>query len=189
LRSANYNSELNSALSFLTKLEFDKALPLLYKLLDKNPNDLTLINRIYSLESKRKNNTGLIKICHYIFECKSNQPEFHSLLIAAAREYLSRTKLSLVDNFSELEKMCNLVFHFSQTSFDKISQELIDFLKKNHSEDTRTPQILLHVAEHLYNNRQYLKARKELNDLMIYYTEASTQISAEKLAKKIDRLT
>lgn len=189
MRSANYNSELSSALSFLTKLEFDKALSLLYKLLDKNPHDMSLIERIYSLESKRKNSSGLVKICHYIFECKSNLPEFHSLLIKAAKEYLSKTSLSLLDNFSEIEKLCNLLFHFSHTSFDNISEELIDYLKTNYSEDSRTPQTLLLVADNLYNNRQYLKARKELNDLMIYYTEASTQMSAEKLANKIDRLT
>ena len=179
------NNKKNDAIVQLKKLDFAKALTLFYQALTEQPNDLSLIDQIYVLESRKKSNDGYSRIIAHIFSCENKSEKYHSTIIKAYKDSKLR------DNFNPLQSLdaiqtFNLLFHLGQTGYQQDIEKLLILVKSKLSEHTQTPLALLILSEQLINKGLYLKARKELEFLMIYYTEADTQIAAEKLIKRVN---
>jgi hypothetical protein len=81
LAKLDYQNTLDKALSLLRALEIDEALDLFYRLLQQNPFDFAIIDRIYPLELKKKSSEGFNKICQHVFSLESKSQEFHQLII------------------------------------------------------------------------------------------------------------
>jgi len=180
--------KLNEALSQLKKLELDKALGLFYQLLDERPNDLQLIKQIYSLESRKKTSCGFNQIARHIFTLSDKSDTFHPFIIKTFLEYKEKNHELLVASLTE-QQIFNLFYHLGQTGFSTDIEILLGQIKGKFADNIETPEALFTFCEQLTVKKQYLRAITELEYLMIYYTEANTQIPAEKLIKTIRAVT
>ncbi|MET1256034.1 hypothetical protein [Aliikangiella maris] len=202
-RSLNYTETLDKALYWLRELEIDKALDLLYSLLEQNPRKFELIQQIYQIETKRPQQPGFLKICEYLFAFRSNQRHIHQLIIQAYRQ-LKQLKLS-TEQFSQAT-IFNLFFHLHQSTMLDDAGQLAEQIKTqfpqpentNHVESNNiflhpvdnttpsTPQALLWYCESLIQHKQYLLAQKELKYLITYYAETSEARNAVGQLKQVD---
>lgn len=181
----DYQNTLDKALSRLRSLDINEALDLLYQLLEQHPLDIAIIGRIYPLEQKRKTTDGFNRICQHIFSQQSKSQEFHQLIIATWVDF--KTKLeSPFDpkHFSE-QQVFNLFFHLGQTGYFKETEAFKNHIAEQLADHQQTPQALYFYSEQLVDKKKLLLAIKELEFLIIYYTEASTTIPAEKLLKQL----
>jgi len=185
LLDINYQNTLDKALSQLRALDINKALNLFYQLLKQHPLDISIINRIYPIEQKRKSSNGFNKICQHIFAQDSKSQEFHQLIIDTWVEFKNKTG-SLVEpkNFTD-KQVFNLFFHLGQTGYIKETEAFKDHIAEQLAEHQQTPQALYFYSEQLVDKKKLLLAIKELEFLIIYYTEAATTIPAEKLLKQL----
>lgn len=176
---------MDKALSQLRALEIDKALVLFYQLLEKHPQDLNLISRIYPIERKKKSKLGFRKISEHIFSISSMSKDFHQLIIQTYIDFKTEFGSIINPNEFSAEQAFNLFHHISQTSYSKDIELFLSHIKTQLSEHSRTPESLYFYCEQLAQKKQFIRARQELKFLMVYYTEATTQQAAEKLFKKI----
>ncbi len=185
----DYQNTLDKALSQLRALEIDEALRLLYMLLKENPEDFSLIARIYAIEAKKKNPLGFDKICRHIFSIESMSAKFHQLLISSWTDFKAKFGTSIDPAQYSKQQVFNLFYHLGQTGFKKDSDTFKDYIKRHLAEHRQTPSALFYYCEQLVEKKNLIEAKHELEYLMIYYTEATTTIPAQNLVKKIrDRI-
>lgn len=185
MESLDYQNTLDKALSQLRALDIGEALKLLYRLLKQHPLDISIISRIYPLEQKRKSADGFNKICQHIFSQESKSQDFHQLMVATWVDFKSKFESSFeLKQFSK-QQIFNLFFHLGQTSYVKETEAFKDYIASHLAEHQQTPQALYFYSEQLVDKKKLLLAIKELEFLIIYYTEAATTIPAEKLLKHL----
>jgi len=182
---SNYQNKMDKALSQLRSLEIDKALILFYQLLETEPCDIQLIERIYPLELRKKSADGFVRLSNHIFSQDSMSDEFHHLFAQTYSDLKTKTGKELKPSDMTRVQIYNLFYHFGQTHNNKASSLFAAHIKKGFSEDPHTPIALMQYCEQLIDKKEMLKAKKELEFLMIYYAEASTQQAAEKLIKRV----
>ena len=180
-----YNEKLSEALTQLKQFDIVKALGLFYEILQQFPTDLEIINQIYRLELRKNNPQDFKKIALHIFTHCQKSSSFHSLVIESYLEFKKNTVKEFENNLTSVQVL-NLFFHLGQTGYQQDLLLLLTILKEKHSEDSKTPTALLTYCEQLIQKKQFKLARSELNFLMVYYTEAKTQIPAEKLLSYIN---
>ncbi|WP_444998094.1 tetratricopeptide repeat protein [Aliikangiella sp. IMCC44359] len=179
----DYTETLDKALYWLRELELDKALNLLYKLLEEHPTDLDLIQRIYPIEVKRPNHPGYQKICSHIFSIQSNTSDFHQLFIKTYVEFTQLTNEKLV--FSKQQQF-NLLNHLSQSHLLEDAEIFLEQIKKDYPEDQDTAQALFFYCESLINKKKFIQARKELKYLVTFYTETVSARNALARLKYVE---
>lgn len=181
---SNYTQQYDKALSSLKKLDIDKALSIFYLLLKDHPSDYALIRQIYQLELAKPDDAGLEKIANHIFSQPDKSRDFHAIIINIYKELRQR----FGSNFSsslDYQQALNLFYHLGQTTFREDAEALLQRLKTENPEHPALASALFIYCEQLISRKMFLKAKLELEFLMIYYTEARTQIAAEKLYKKV----
>lgn len=183
--SLNYQNTLEQALIKLRQLDINKALKLFNQLLNERPQDLDLIARIYHLENRRKNTEDFKNLCHHIFSIDSKSSHFHQLIISTLNDYKQKFERPLEPNQLTHQQIFNLFYHLGITSNEKDTLLLKNHIKKELSENNSTANALFIHCEQLVEKKKLLLAQKELEYLLIYYTEANTTTSAEYLLKKI----
>ncbi|TQV75495.1 hypothetical protein FLL45_11305 [Aliikangiella marina] len=164
----NYTETLDKALSCLRQLDLDKALLLFYQLLDENPRDLELIDRIYKLEVKRPHMPGFERICRHIFSVNSSSQEFHEYFVRAYTDFSEQFGRN--SEFSD-EQAYNLLYQLSSTRFEQDCEALVTRIKKHQANNPKTPSALFRYCESLISKGQMLKAKNEFRYLITYYTE------------------
>ena len=85
-----FKQQYNQALSFLKKLEIDKALFVFYQLLAQHPCDYPLIRQIYQLELAKKSEQGINRIAHHIFSQADKSQEFHRIVLECFKQLNQR---------------------------------------------------------------------------------------------------
>ncbi len=179
-----YQQQFEQALSYLRKLEIDKALSIFYCLLAHQPNNCDLIRQIYQLEIRKKRSSGLIKIANHIFLQPDKSTDFHIIALECYRQVRERLGLNYFFDLNA-DSLLNLLYHLGQTNRQQDTENILAKLKDEQSEHPELAKILLRYCEQLINKNQYILAKKELEYLMIYYTEATTQQQAEKLYNQV----
>lgn len=181
---SNYTQQYNRALSSLKKLDIDKALFVFYKLLKEHPSDYPLIQQIYQLEIAKQDSNGLKKVADHIFSQTDKSQDFHIIIIECYKELKQRLGF---DYFGTLnyQQLLNLFYHLGQTTFQDDSEAFLKKLKADNPEHPALASALFIYCEQLIAKKDFIKAKSELEFLMIYYTEAETQIATEKLFKKL----
>ncbi len=185
MANLDYQNTLDKALSQLRALEIDKALELFYQLLQQNPFDFAIIDRIYPLELKKKPSDGFNKICQHIFSLESKSQQFHQLIIATWVDFKNKFERPLNPNDFSDQQVFNLFFHLGQTGYSSESEKLKEHITHLLAEHKQTPQALYYYSEQLVDKKKLLQAIKELEYLIIYYAEAATTIPAEKLLQQV----
>ena len=180
----DYQNTLDKALSRLRALEIDEALGLFYRLLHANPFDFDIIQRIYPLEQQKKTTEGFNNICRHIFSLESKSKLFHQLIISTWLDFKNKFELSLDPNSFSDKQIFNLFFHLGQTGHSIDCEILKTHITHHFADHPQTPQALFFYSEQLVNRKKLLRAIRELEYLIIYYTEAATTISAENLLKQ-----
>ncbi len=181
----NYQNTLDKALSQLRALDVDEALDLFYQLLQQQPLDISIINHIYPIEQRRKSDNGFNKICQHIFSQDSKSQEYHQLIITTWVDFKNRFGSHLEpENFSDIQ-VFNLFFHLGQTGYTIETEKLKEYISSQLADHQYTPQALYFYCQQLADKKKLLQAIKELEFLIIYYTEAITTIPAEKLLKQL----
>ena len=161
-------SKLDKALSHLRQLDLDQALKLMFEILQDTPKDLTLINRIYLLVSKKPQSTAFKKICLHIFKIKSKTPEFHQLIIDSFLDFSQHYDNDFTFNRDEL---FNLFEHISNSHLTVETDLFIKLIKKNYPEDPEIANYLKHNCQILIQKNKIIKAKEELKYLITFYTE------------------
>lgn len=181
----DYQNTLDKALSRLRSLDINEALDLFYQLLEQHPLDIAILDRIYPLEQKRKTTDGFNRICQHIFSQESKSQEFHQLIITTWVDFRTRFESPFdLKQFSE-QQIFNLFFHLGQTGYRLETEKLKDHIAEHLADHNQTPQALYFYSEQLVDKKKLLLAIKELEFLIIYYTEAATTIPAEKLLQQL----
>ncbi len=183
---SHYTQQYNKALSSLKKLEIDKALSIFYNLLKTHPSDCSLIKQIYQLEQAKPHSAGLEKIANHLFYQADKSREFHALTMEAYKTIKLRLGIEFFKSL-DYQQALNLFFHLGQTGFQDDLDPLLQRLKSENPEHPDLASVLFIYCEQLIAKKMYLKAKSELEFLMIYYTEAKTQIAAEKLYRKVSQ--
>ena len=111
MTNLDYQDVLDKALSQLRMLEIDKALVFFYQLLQQHPLDISLIQRIYAIEIKKKKPDGFNKICQHIFSIDSKSKEFHQLIIATWIDYKNKLSIKLAPELLSEQQTFHLFFH------------------------------------------------------------------------------
>lgn len=181
----DYQNTLDKALSQLRALDINEALSLFYQLLKQHPLDISIINRIYPIEQKRKSSHGFNKICQHIFSQESKSQEFHQLIIATWVDFKNKIGSPVEAKIFTDKQVFNLFFHLGRTGYIKDTETFKDHIAEQFAEHQQTPQALYYYSEQLVDKKKLLLAIKELEFLIIYYTEAATTIPAEILLKQL----
>lgn len=164
----NYTETLDKALSCLRQLDLGKALLLFYQLLDENPKDLELIDRIYKLEVKRPHLPGFQRICRHIFSTNSASKEFHDYFVKAYGDFTN--EFGSKEEFSD-EQTYNLLYQLASTQYAADCEKFVLSIKKHLANNPKTPSALFRYCESLVAQKQMLKAKAEFKYLITYYTE------------------
>lgn len=172
----------NEALSQLRKLEIDKALVLFYQILSARPNDIKIIDQIYKLQIRNQQPDSFNRLANHIFSLSDKSKLIHPIMIEAYLEFKKRNPKTYFDSLSDIQTF-NLLYHLGTTTYQSDAKKLVSLIKSKYSEHSDTPESLFVFSEHLIEKKMFIQAKTELEFLMVYYTEAKTQIPAEKLAK------
>lgn len=181
---SHYTQQYERALSSLKKLEIDRALSIFYQLLKDHPSDYSLVRQIYQLELAKPNNDGLKMIASHLFSQTDKSRDFHAMIMEAYKELKQRMGFKYFNSL-DYQQTLNLFYHLGQTNFQDDLEALLQRLKSDNPDHPDLAPVLFIHCEQLISKKQFLRAKKELEYLMIYYTEAETQIAAEKLFKKV----
>ncbi len=180
-----YTKQLDKALKLIRSLDFNRALPILYQLLDENPQQHALIEQIYNIEWGRQSPTGLKKICWHIFSINSMSHELTPIVIKAVNDYKTLIDPQFKLNEFNQQQIFNLLFHLSQQRSHLDSDRLIELVKTRFADDPLTPRAMFNFCEGLIRDKKIIRAREELKYLLIYYAENEIRTPAEHLLKSI----
>ena len=164
----DYTKSIDKASQLLQELEIDDALSIFYRLLSLHPNDLELIDRIYSLEVKRPAQPGFEKICHHIFGLSSSRREYQEYIIRAFGDYLGLTqKLPEVKG----NNLFNLFYQLGLSHFAEQVEVYKQIIKTEYADHNKTPDALKLYCEQLITQKKLIQAREELKYIIAYYAE------------------
>jgi hypothetical protein len=182
---SKFNRQYEQALSLLKKFDIDEALALFYQLLRQYPTNFDLIQQIYQLEIRKNDCKGAKRIAKHVFALENMSNQFHTIILEIYRHLRKRFELiEFIPN--QPQSLINLFYHLGQTNLHQDIDILLTKLKNEQSEHPYLADLLLTYSEQLIKKNQFFKAKKELEYLMIYYTEAKTQVAAEKLHKLVN---
>ncbi len=185
MQDLDYQQTLDKALSYLSEFEFDKALSILYQMIDNYPFDKNLIKRVYNIEKNRNSSIGFEKICLTIFSFTSKSNDFHDYLISVIADYKTKSDSNFHPSNFDNHQIYNLFYHLGQTGFSKDIERFLIYIKSELAENSRTPESIYRYCEQLIQRKQHLQAQKELEYLLIYYAEAPCTIDVEKKLKRL----
>ncbi|MCW8877641.1 MAG: hypothetical protein OQJ89_13855 [Kangiellaceae bacterium] len=181
----DYTKSIDKATKLLQELEIDDALSVFYQLLKAHPNDLQLIDRIYSLEVKRPTQPGFEKICQHVFGLTSSRSEYQEYVVRAFGDYLRLTQ-----NLPEVEdkKLFNLFYRLGLSHFTEQLKIYNERIKSEYADDSRTPEALKLYCEQLIKQKKLIRARDELKYIIAYYAETPAGQWSLEQRKRLEML-
>ncbi|MDQ7050865.1 MAG: hypothetical protein Q9M92_15580 [Enterobacterales bacterium] len=181
----HYTSQLDNALKLIRALDFNRALPILYQLLNEKPHQHSLIEQIYNIEWGRQSNSGFRKICWHVFSIKSMSSELTPIVIQAVSDYKTMIDPQFKLNGFNRQQIFNLLFHLSHQRGHRDSDRLYEEVKTRFADDLLTPRVMYNFCEGLIKDKRIIRAREELKYLLLYYAENEVRAPAEHLLKAI----